>query len=461
MNAPEDDTVNDVLGDNDDGPVVPAVAPERPSRGSPETWNLDALPPELDYFRSSAAYQIELTGFQGPLDLLLFLIDKDQVDIYDIPIARITEQFIRHIEVMQSISLDQAGEFIAMAATLLVIKMKMLMPSRLDVEDDQEEDPRAELVRRLLEYKRFKEAALAFQGKEDERRLYHTRQLRFPFANDLAVEPALRIEMFDLLAALAGIYDRVRKRPVHDIVREPFTVGEKIALIANRTGDGSLVRFEELFAGDSIKMEVVVTFIAILEMVKRGRLVFVQTEPLGPIWLQRPAGGAITDADDGDETLETTMAYETALANALEADALESSALGLSSLAVETETGTRGTDPANAKDEDDEDEDADWVDDDDDDDDDDDVEWDDDDEGDDDAEVEDSAKASADTSVVEVETAAAGGDEDDDAAAWEDDDDDDDDDEDDDDDDIEWEDDDDDDAEVKEPESKREREMES
>ena len=270
-------------------------------RGGPENWNLDALPPELDYFRSSAAYQVELTGFQGPLDLLLHLIDRDQVDIYDIPIARITDQFIRHIEVMQSISLDQAGEFIAMAATLLVIKMKMLMPAHADEEDETEEDPRAELVRRLLEYKRFKEAALALQEREDERRQYHTRQLRFPFTNDLAVEPALRIEMFDLLAALAGIYDRVRKRPVHDIVREPFTVDQKIELIAARTGDGALVRFEELFAGDSIKMEVVVTFIAILEMVKRGRLVFVQTEPLGPIWLQRPAPGAATadGVDDG------------------------------------------------------------------------------------------------------------------------------------------------------------------
>lgn len=294
MDTPGDDVTHDTGTAEDTGVT-------RAGRGGPETWNLDALPPELDYFRSSAAYQVELTGFQGPLDLLLHLIDRDQVDIYDIPIARITDQFIRHIEVMQSISLDQAGEFIAMAATLLVIKMKMLMPARVDEEDETEEDPRAELVRRLLEYKRFKEAALALQEREDERRQYHTRQLRFPFTSDLAVEPALRIEMFDLLAALAGIYDRVRKRPVHDIVREPFTVDEKIELIAARTGDGALVRFEELFAGDSIKMEVVVTFIAILEMVKRGRLVFVQTEPLGPIWLQRPEPGsaAVEAADDG------------------------------------------------------------------------------------------------------------------------------------------------------------------
>jgi hypothetical protein len=136
--------------DHDAGTEAPKGGP-----GGPETWNLDALPPELDYFRSSEAYQVELTGFQGPMDLLLYLIDREQVDVYDIPISLITEQFIRHIEVMQTISLDTAGEFIAMAATLMVIKMKMLMPTHGETEDEDEEDPRAELVRKLLVYKRF------------------------------------------------------------------------------------------------------------------------------------------------------------------------------------------------------------------------------------------------------------------------------------------------------------------
>ncbi len=416
------DTQDSDILDASDGA---APLPVRRERGGPETWNLDALPPELDYFRSSAAYQIELTGFQGPLDLLLYLLDKDQVDIYDIPIARITDQFIRHIEVMQSVSLDQAGEFIAMAATLLVIKMKMLMPSRVDVEEDEEEDPRAELVRRLLEYKRFKEAANAFQEREDERRQYHTRQMRFPFTNDLAVEPELRIEMFDLLAALASIYDRVRKRPVHDIVREPFTVGEKIELIAGRTDDGTLVRFEELFSDDTIKMEVVVTFIAILEMVKRGRLVFVQTEPLGPIWLRRPEPGEQIGAPDSPED----------------------------------SAGTAG--PATAVLDEEEDEEA-WSDETDDDDDDDDIEWDDDDdedweEGDDDAgtggsddeEAADKTEAVTASDKSETVTAAAPKDDDedgdDDAGAADDDDDD----EDwDDDDEDDWDDDDDDDVDV-------------
>ena len=359
---------SDVLDQEPAAADSPAAAPARAEHGGPESWNLDSLPPELDYFRSSAAYQIELTGFQGPLDLLLYLIDRDQVDIYDIPIARITEQFMRHIEVMQSISLDQAGEFIAMAATLLVIKMKMLMPSHADELEEQEEDPRAELVRRLLEYKRFKEAAQAFQSKEDERRQYHTRQLRFPFTSDLAVEPALRIEMFDLLAALAGIYDRVRKRPVHDIVREPFTVGEKIDLIAMRTGDGSLVRFEELFKDDAIKMEVVVTFIAILEMVKRGRLVFVQTEPLGPIWLQRPAPGTVTGTGETDVTLENAMSHASLTlpaTNLEEEPRLEPTAAEEIRLAGDDDDEEAWGDEDQDEDDDDDDDDIEWEDEDD------------------------------------------------------------------------------------------------
>ena len=283
-------------------PPTPAAGKGR-DKGGPETWNLDSLPPELDYFRSSEAYQVELTGFQGPMDLLLHLIDREQVDIYDIPIARITDQFIRHIEVMQTISLDKAGEFIAMAATLLVIKMKMLMPSHQDEDEEEQEDPRAELVRKLLEYRRFKEAAESLQQQESERRRYHLRQTRFPFTGDLDLEPQLRIEMFDLLSALAGIFDRMQARSVHDVVREPYTVEQKMSLIEEKVGSGGTVRFEDLFSGDTIKMEVIVTFIAILEMVKRGRLEFMQTEPSGPIWIQRPG----VQEQVGDEMEMTTL----------------------------------------------------------------------------------------------------------------------------------------------------------
>ncbi len=278
--------------------ITPLLVP-----AGPEAWNLENLPPELDYFRSSEAYQVELTGFQGPMDLLLHLIDKEHVDIYDIPISLITEQFIRHIEVIKTVSLDKAGEFIAMAATLMVIKMKMLMPSHLGEDDEDEDDPRAELVRRLLEYKRFKEAAEALQRKETDRQQLHLRQTRFPFAEDLDLEPKLRIEMFDLLSALAGIFDRVQAKPIHEVEREPFTVDQKITLIDERVFAGGTVTFEELFSDDFIKMEVIVTFIAILEMVKRGRLQFMQTEAMGAIWIQHPDEIPAADADETEGKL--------------------------------------------------------------------------------------------------------------------------------------------------------------
>jgi segregation and condensation protein A len=274
-----------------------------PERGP---WNVSELPPELEYFQRSEAYQVELTGFQGPMDLLLYLIQKDELDIYDIPISHITEQFIRHIEVIHMISLDQAGEFMAMASTLLVIKMKMLMPRHAESDDELEEaDPRAELVRRLLEYKRFKEAARKLQSFEHERSQYHVRSARYPFVDHLDLEPQLRIEMFDLLSALAGVLDRVQAAPVHSVVREPYTVAEKIELIMASVAARETVRFEDCFSGDAIKMEVIVTFIAILELVKRGRLHAYQTESLGPIWLK---GRDASEDPDDDEAESPAMA---------------------------------------------------------------------------------------------------------------------------------------------------------
>ncbi len=264
-----------------------AAAPAADATAATGSWDIDTLPPELDYFRRSEAYQVELSGFQGPMDLLLYLIQKDEIDIYDIPISRLTEQFIRHIEVMQAVALDQAGEFMAMAATLLVIKMKMLMPRPAEAgEEPEEADPRAELVRRLLEYKRFKEAARALQACEDERARYHVRQTPYPFLATQEFEPQLRLEIFDLLSALAAVLDRVQAVPVHHVLREPFTVEEKIVLIQAAVRQQAAMRFEEFFRHDAIRMEVIVTFIAILELVRRGELKVFQTELRGPLWVQ-------------------------------------------------------------------------------------------------------------------------------------------------------------------------------
>jgi segregation and condensation protein A len=247
------------------------------------------LPPDLEYFRTSDAYLVQLNDFQGPMDLLLYLIQKHEIDIHDIPIAHITEQFLQHVAIIRSISLDRAGEFIAMASTLLVIKMKMLMPAHGDVEDEEDsEDPRAELVRRLLEYKRFKEAAASLRRCEEERRQYYLRATPFPFGDQNRPEPELKIEIYDLLAALGGVFDRLQAPPAHEVQREPYTVSEKMVSIRRLLATQPTVRFEELFAADAIRMEVIVTFIAILELVKRGSATFLQTEPRGPIWVRAP-----------------------------------------------------------------------------------------------------------------------------------------------------------------------------
>ncbi|MBD3221591.1 hypothetical protein GF314_10150 [bacterium] len=274
--------------DENGGPVTDQTTPEASDRNP---WRVADLPPELEYFQRSEAYQVELTGFQGPMDLLLYLIQKDELDIYDIPISHITEQFIKHIEVIHMISLDQAGEFMAMASTLLVIKMKMLMPRHGDADEEvEEEDPRAELVRRLLEYKRFKEAARQLQSFEKQRSQYHVRTTRYPFVDHLDLEPQLRIEMYDLLSALAGVLDRVQAAPVHAVTREPYTVAEKLDLIRGAVAERETIRFEDCFEDDAIRMEVIVSFIALLELVKRGELEIYQTAPRGPIWLKGREG---------------------------------------------------------------------------------------------------------------------------------------------------------------------------
>jgi segregation and condensation protein A len=186
-----------------------------------------------------------------------------------------------------------------MAATLMRIKTRMLLPVQVDEEMD-EEDPRAELVRRLLEYKRFKEAAASLRKCEEDRRRYHLRQSRYPFLNRENIEPPLRLGLFDLLSALANVFDRIVTPAVHHVQREPFTVEEKTALIRERLRDGATVHFEDLFDTDAIKMEVIVTFIAILEMIRLGFIVFFQTENLGPIWIKRNGNSAVWDEDAGD-----------------------------------------------------------------------------------------------------------------------------------------------------------------
>ncbi len=272
---------------------TPDITPETPQPPLPHpadspppdpTISVD-LPPELEYFRTSEAYRVELDEFNGPLDLLLYLIQKDEMDIYDIPIGRITEQYLAYVEVMEKLSLDVAGEFIVMAATLMRIKARMLLPVQPDDEEIDEEDPRAELVRRLLEYKRYKEMAENLRKLEDERTRLHVRSAKPDNLEENQEEPELRVGLFDLLNALSGIFDRVSKEAVHNVRREVYTVEQKVDLIRTRLVDEGTIRFDELFKDDAIKMEVVVTFVAILELAKGQQIRLTQTDTHGLIWV--------------------------------------------------------------------------------------------------------------------------------------------------------------------------------
>ncbi len=275
----------------DNGTTTPA-----PDDGRVISWE---LPPELEYFKTSEAYDIDVPEFQGPLDLLLFLIHKDEIDIYDIPVARITEQYLGYLEVIQALSLDNAGDFIVMAATLMRIKARMLLPAAPAEEEFDEEDPRAELVRRLLEYKRYKEMARHLQDRERDRSRLHVRDQRYPFLKENTAPPELRLNMFELLNAVSQIFDRLSKEAVHTVDREVFTVEQKVRLIRERLAEDETVRFDELFRDDAIRMEVVVTFMAILELARHSAVRILQTEINGPIWVRLDVEQAAAAAAGG------------------------------------------------------------------------------------------------------------------------------------------------------------------
>jgi len=259
------------------------LSDQNPAINNEISWE---LPDDLDYFRSSEAWRVELSSFNGPMDLLLYIIHKDEIDIYDIPISYITNKYLEYIDVIKALSLETAGEFIVMAATLARIKVRMLLPIKAGPDEIDEEDPRAELVRRLLEYKRFKDAANEFTELEAQRGKLHVRTHRYPFMKEEAEQPKLRLNMFELLNALSGIIERVSSTSGHTVNIAIFTVSQKIELIKKLLSEGKTVRFDELFKNDSIKMEVVVTFIAILEMSKQAKINIMQTETNGPIWLK-------------------------------------------------------------------------------------------------------------------------------------------------------------------------------
>ena len=234
--------------------------------------------------------RVETEIFEGPLDLLLHLIKKNEVSITDIPIASITEQYLATLDLLQSLSLDVAGEFLVMASTLIHIKSRMLLPAGDDGGDDDEDgglDPRDELVRRLLEYQRYKEAAQDLDQRDVLSRDVFTRAAT-P-VEEAGQRGFREVSVFELLAALKRIIDRLPKDSFHEVTLEKITVREKMTHLLDVLRARGSVLFEELFAQANSRMEIIVTFLAMLELVKVRAIRIVQDERAGPITLEAAA----------------------------------------------------------------------------------------------------------------------------------------------------------------------------
>jgi segregation and condensation protein A len=234
-------------------------------------------------------YKVKLEIFEGPLDLLLYLIKKDEVDIYDIPIERITRQYLEYLDAFKILDLDVAGDFVVMAANLIYIKSRSLLPKDLQPPEEaaEEDDPRWELVRQLIEYKKFKEAAGHLQVRELEREGLFTR-LGDP-AEAAPERPLAEVSIFDLINAFNTVLKRTKPEDLREIFEENFTVTDKIELIMKMTSSGVCLRFSELFGGAVSRTEVVVTFLALLELVRLKQIVARQSEAFGEIELARVA----------------------------------------------------------------------------------------------------------------------------------------------------------------------------
>ena len=233
-------------------------------------------------------YKVQLPVFEGPLDLLLYLIKKEELNIYDIPIARIADQYLEYLEMMKLLDLDIAGEFILMAATLMHIKSKMLLPAEEKEELSPEEvDPREELVSKLLEYKKFKEAAAQFKDMHTKRRDVFTRLPGNDASEILEDQQYFEASVFDLITAFSKVLKEVPREVFHRIIKDEFTVSGKIHDIVHMLVDSKAIYFSELFKKAKSRTEVITIFLALLELVKLKEVVVKQGDAFGEIEIVR------------------------------------------------------------------------------------------------------------------------------------------------------------------------------
>jgi segregation and condensation protein A len=231
--------------------------------------------------RQANAYRTELEWAKAPLGVLLYLIRKNNIDIYDIPIARITKEYLEYLDLMEELHIDLAGEFFVLAATLMRIKAQMLLRK-----DDLEEDPREGLVRNLLEYKKMVEAANSMKEMEEERSKIYTRPVP-DREKELTEEPVFELNLYQLMRAFQKIVSEYEAREVSEIEPETITIEEKIDFIMTSLAVNHQITFHELFSDASSRIEMIVTFMALLELVKLAKVKSRQEGAFGSIWLYR------------------------------------------------------------------------------------------------------------------------------------------------------------------------------
>ena len=235
------------------------------------------------------SYKIRLEIFEGPLDLLLYLVKKDHLNIYDIPIAQVTDQYLRYLELMKLLDLNIAGEFLVMAATLMQIKSKMLLPQEPSSQPEEEEDPRLELVKRLLEYEKFKAVAEDLRKRETLRQEVFKRPVNKDNAAELNQEKIVYFEasIFDLIDAFSRALEEVPKELFYEVIKDEFTIEEKIHDILHLLLERPSVYLSELFSQAKNKLEIIVIFMAILELIRLKEIVAFQKELFSEIEISR------------------------------------------------------------------------------------------------------------------------------------------------------------------------------
>lgn len=240
----------------------------------------------LDLYIPPDALEVFLEAFEGPLDLLLYLIRKQNIDILDIPVAEITKQYMGYVELMHSVRLELAAEYLVMAAMLAEIKSRMLLPRSAEAEEE-EDDPRAELIRRLQEYERFKAAAEGIDELPRVGRDVTVPKLDAPEARARKLLPDVSLE--EVLLSMAEVLRRADMFESHQVTREALSTRERMSEVLERLKDGAFVPFVELFSAEEGRLGVVVTFMAVLELIKESLVELVQNEPFAVIHVRARA----------------------------------------------------------------------------------------------------------------------------------------------------------------------------